>query len=117
MNRVITTEDSIMRLKYAGPFLCLMLLSLPCLGLAQSCDQCANVDRGVVFVIGGVGGWDILGRASQWELPRVGIYHEIRDFAWTHGFGQPFKDLKDTPHMLRKADELADEVLKVKHAN
>ena len=71
-------------------------------------------DKGVVFVVGGVGGWDILGPASQWELPRVGIHHEVRDFIWTHGFGQPFKDLQDTPHVRRKADELAEEIRKIK---
>ena len=72
------------------------------------------INRGVVFVVGGVGGWDILGPASQWELPRVGIHHEIRDFVWTHGFGQPFKDLQDTAHLRRKANELAEEIRKVK---
>ena len=71
-------------------------------------------DKGIVFVVGGVGGWDILGPASQWELPRVGIHHEVRDFVWTHGFGQPFKDLQDAPHLRRKADELAEEILKIK---
>src|SRR6516164_2226811 len=71
-------------------------------------------EKGVVFVGGGVGGWDILGPASQWELPRVGIRHEIRDFVWTHGFGQPFKDLQDTAHLRRKADELAEEIRKIK---
>jgi hypothetical protein len=71
-------------------------------------------EKGVVFVVGGVGGWDILGHASQWELPRIGIQHEIRDFAWTHGVGQPFKDLQDRPHLLRKADELTEEIRKIK---
>jgi pimeloyl-ACP methyl ester carboxylesterase len=80
--------------------------------IAQAVDPPS--DNGVVFVVGGVGGWDILGTASQWELPRVGIHHEVRDFVWTHGFGQPFKDLQDTPHLRRKADELAEEIRKVK---
>jgi pimeloyl-ACP methyl ester carboxylesterase len=74
-------------------------------------------EKGVVFVVGGVGGWDILGPASQWELPRVGIRHEIRDFVWTHGFGQPFKDLQDKPHLLRKSEELADEIRRFKKEN
>jgi hypothetical protein len=74
-------------------------------------------EKGVVFVVGGIGGWDILGAASQWELPRMGIHHEIRDFVWTHGFGQPFKDLQDKPHLIRKAEELAEEVRKVKKEN
>src|SRR5262249_4520602 len=40
-------------------------------------DQC-----GVVFIIGGVGGMDLLGPAAQWALPRAGIRHEVRDFVW-----------------------------------
>jgi hypothetical protein len=69
---------------------------------------------GVVFVVGGVGGIDILGVSAQWALPRAGIPHEVRDFVWTHGWGKVFKDLQDTRHLLRKADVLASEVRQVK---
>jgi hypothetical protein len=69
---------------------------------------------GVVFTVGGVGGLDILGLSAQWSLPRAGIPHEVRDFAWTHGWGQMFKDLQDTRHLLRKAEELADQVRRLK---
>jgi hypothetical protein len=47
-------------------------------------------------------------------LPQVGVQHEVRDFIWTHGWGHMFKDLQDTTHLLRKADELAAEVRQVK---
>jgi pimeloyl-ACP methyl ester carboxylesterase len=97
---------------------CLLLLALqgPSLTPQQEADKAHGAsDHGMVFVVGGVGGWDVLGSASQRELPRVGIHHEVRDFAWTHGWGQPFKDLQDTPHMLKKADELAGEIRKIKH--
>jgi pimeloyl-ACP methyl ester carboxylesterase len=47
-------------------------------------------------------------------LPQVGVQHEVRDFIWTHGWGQMFKDLQDTSHILRRADELAAEVRRVK---
>jgi pimeloyl-ACP methyl ester carboxylesterase len=70
--------------------------------------------KGVVFIVGGVGGFDILGTASQWELPRVGVHHEIRDVVWTHGWGQVFKDLQDRPHLLRQAAALAEEVQQIK---
>lgn len=96
---------------------CLSLAALTGLvfGLQQTPNDAeSSSERGVVFVVGGVGGWDILGPASQWELPRVGIHHEIRDFVWTHGFGQPFKDLQDQDHLLRKAEMLAEEIRKVK---
>ncbi len=70
--------------------------------------------KGIVFIVGGVGGFDILGAASQWELPRVGVHHEIRDVIWTHGWGQVFRDLQDRPHLLRQAAALAEEVQQIK---
>jgi pimeloyl-ACP methyl ester carboxylesterase len=73
--------------------------------------------KGVVFIVGGVGGFDIIGAASQWELPRSGVRHEIRDFVWTHGWGQFLRDLQDRPHMLQKGEELAEEVKKFRKDN
>src|SRR5689334_5309692 len=70
--------------------------------------------RGIVFVVGGVGGIDIIGPASQWALPRAGVQHEVYDFIWTHGKGKIFKDLQDTRHCLTKADELAARVMLVR---
>jgi len=70
--------------------------------------------RGVVFMVGGIGGFDIMGMSGQWAFPHVGIPHEIRDFIWTHGWGKMFKDLQDTHHLLVKAEELAGEVRRVK---
>lgn len=65
---------------------------------------------GVVFVVEGIGGWDVMHSAVHWSLPRAGVSHEIRSFVWTHGKGQMFRDLQDLRHMLRKARVLADEV-------
>ena len=69
---------------------------------------------GVVFIVGGVGGFDVLGSSAQKALPKAGVRHEIREFVWTHGWGQIFKDLQDTPHLLHKADELTSEVRRQK---
>jgi pimeloyl-ACP methyl ester carboxylesterase len=111
-------KECYMVFRFLAAFICLATFSDAGLGqLHMPSEPNSSGDKGVVFVAGGVGGWDILGPASQWELPRVGVHHEIRDFAWTHGFGQPFKDLQDTPHLLRKAVELAEEVRKVKKEN
>ncbi len=66
--------------------------------------------RGIVIIVGGVGGIDVVGCAAQWSLPRAGIHHEVIDFYWAHGKGKILKDLQDTQHCLRKADELAWEV-------
>jgi pimeloyl-ACP methyl ester carboxylesterase len=70
--------------------------------------------RGVVFVVGGVGGFDVVGAAAQWALPRAGVTHEIRDYIWTHGWGRLFQDLQDVRYLLDKADDLAAQVRRVK---
>ncbi len=73
-----------------------------------------NQPKGIVIVLAGVGGLDILGASAQAALPRAGVKHEIREFVWTHGWGQLFKDLQDTPHLRKKAEELATIIRKLK---
>jgi pimeloyl-ACP methyl ester carboxylesterase len=72
------------------------------------------VKPGVVFVVGGVGGLGILGPVAHWKLPQAGVAHEVRDFVWTHGRGQIFKDLQDAPYLVAQAEELARQVQAVK---
>src|SRR5262249_23252659 len=72
---------------------------------------------GVVFIVGGVGGLGFGGSSAPKGPPKAGVRHEIREFVWTHGWGQIFKDLQDTPHLLSKAEELAAEVRQVKAQN
>jgi hypothetical protein len=69
---------------------------------------------GVVLVVCGIGGIDFVALSSQWALPRAGVRHEIREFPWSHGKGRLLRDLQDTQHCLRKANELAAEVRKIK---
>jgi len=69
---------------------------------------------GVVFVIGGIGGIDTLPASAQLVLPLAGVPHEIRNFAWTHGWGQLLKDLMDIEHVKRKAQELAADINRIK---
>jgi pimeloyl-ACP methyl ester carboxylesterase len=69
---------------------------------------------GIVFVVEGVGGFDVFGTSARWALPRAGVRHEIRDFVWTHGWGHVLKDLQDAQHMVRKAGDLAQEIRAVK---
>jgi pimeloyl-ACP methyl ester carboxylesterase len=66
--------------------------------------------RGVIFVVDGIGGMDILCASAQFIFPRKGVPHEVRPFYWSHGTGQLFLDLFDRPHLLRKSCELADAV-------
>ncbi len=102
------------------PFFMLLVVT----GLSASCPNGSRLGAweplrtgpipGVVFVVGGVGGFDFVGSSAQKALPRAGVRHEIREFVWTHGWGQILKDLQDTRHLLRKADQLAAEVLLVR---
>jgi pimeloyl-ACP methyl ester carboxylesterase len=66
--------------------------------------------RGVIFVVDGIGGMDLLCASAQLAFPRKGVPHEVRPFPWSHGTGQLFLDLFDRPHLLRKSRELTDEV-------
>jgi hypothetical protein len=70
--------------------------------------------RGIVFVVGGVGGIGVLWEAAKWALPNSGIHYELRFFPWTHGHGKLLRDLQDTRHYLSKAGELADQIRLVK---
>jgi hypothetical protein len=84
-------------------------------GRGQALDRAPTaVKPGIVYVVGGVGGIDILGLSAQWALPLAGLPHEVRDFVWTHGWGRWFQDLKDTPHLRSRAEILAAEVRKAK---
>src|SRR5439155_12771912 len=67
--------------------------------------------RGLLLVVGGVGGLELMANAAQWALPRAGIHHEVHDFIWTHGKGKILSDLQDARHCLKKADELAAQIL------
>jgi pimeloyl-ACP methyl ester carboxylesterase len=52
--------------------------------------------------------------STHYALPKAGLPHEIRDFVWQHGKGHMFLDLQDTRHCLMKAQELADQIRKIK---
>jgi hypothetical protein len=70
--------------------------------------------RGLVIIVGGIGGTDIAGFAAQWSLPRVGIQAEIREFRWQHGRGHYLRDLQDMRNALQKAADLAREIYRIK---
>lgn len=68
---------------------------------------------GVIFLIGGIGGWDVMPTSARLTFQAAGVPHEVRDFIWTHGWGKLFRDLQDFRHMERKAEELAHEIRQV----
>jgi pimeloyl-ACP methyl ester carboxylesterase len=72
---------------------------------------------GTIFIVGGVGGWDPLAHSAQLVFPAAGVPHRIHDFCWGHGVGRYFSDLMDTPHLARKAEELAALILETREAD
>jgi pimeloyl-ACP methyl ester carboxylesterase len=73
-----------------------------------------DVKPGVVFVLGGIGGLDSVGRAAVHVFPAMGLPHDIRDFVWQHGTGHFLQDLQDTDYLVERAAELASAVRRVK---
>jgi pimeloyl-ACP methyl ester carboxylesterase len=80
----------------------------------QSQPPPSPMKKGLVILVGGVGGVDFFLSAAEWALPHAGVPHQVVEFDWTHGFGKVFKDLQDTQHCLRKSRELSAYVTKVK---
>src|SRR5439155_23222083 len=90
-------------------------LSRPSPARPQAPDRAGPASRsGIVFIVDGIGGLDVLHFSAQVTLPLAGVRHEIRDFAWTHGKGHYLKDLQDTRYVLRKAEVLAAQVRQAK---
>lgn len=96
-----------------------LLLTILCLAPAprtKTADKkpAPTGPRGVVFVVGGIGGFDVLGSSAHLALPKAGVTHEIRDFVWTHGKGKYLQDLRDTRFLMQRANELVARVRRVK---
>lgn len=72
---------------------------------------------GIVFVVEGVGGANLLTWGSEVAFRRAGLPHAVRQFRWTHGFGAVFDDLRDVGHVLAKGEELATEIRQVRAAD
>ncbi|HLJ94039.1 MAG TPA: alpha/beta fold hydrolase [Gemmataceae bacterium] len=107
---------------FLAQVLCIALIALGPIGrtkppIRPPATPDSDSRPGVVIVVCGIGGIDFVALSSQWALPRAGVRHEIREFSWTHGKGRLLRDLQDTQHCLRKADELAEEVRKIKAQN
>src|SRR5579884_198118 len=86
-------------------------------GIVPSAGQAGGpaARRGIVFVVGGVGGCDPLGGSAQWALPQVGINLEVQEIVWSHGGpGCILRDLQDFPYLLDRGRELANQVLQIK---
>jgi pimeloyl-ACP methyl ester carboxylesterase len=65
---------------------------------------------GLVIVLDGVGGLDLLGTSMLYVAPAGGLPHEIRVVPWGHGFGRWFKDLTNVANQKAQAVAIANEV-------
>jgi hypothetical protein len=65
------------------------------------------IPAGIVITVEGIGGIELLGSTISAACHKANMPHEVRRFVWSHGTGKFFKDLQDTQHLLRKAQELA----------
>jgi len=95
-------------------------LALPRAGATEpkpESDSSLEPKPGVVFVVGGIGGLDSVGRAAVHVFPKMGLPHDVRDFVWQHGTGHFLKDLQDTDYLVERAADLAVEVRRVKTAD
>ncbi len=67
-----------------------------------------DVEPGLVIIVEGIGGLDLIGKSANISFKHVGLPHEVHRFTWTHGTGRYLLDLQDTQHILKKAEELAN---------
>jgi pimeloyl-ACP methyl ester carboxylesterase len=100
----------------------LLVLEQPLWILAQPAPNAqppTEVVPGLVIIVEGIGGLDFIGKSANIAFKQVGLPHEIHHFTWTHGTGKYLKDLQDTQHILKKADELAAFIkdYRAKHPN
>jgi pimeloyl-ACP methyl ester carboxylesterase len=89
----------------------LMVAALLC-GVPAATAQGAK--PGVIFLVEGVGGANLLTLGSEIACRRAGLPHAVRRFRWSHGFGRVFEDLQDIAHVMAKGEELAKEIRAVR---
>ncbi|MBI3822400.1 MAG: alpha/beta fold hydrolase [Planctomycetes bacterium] len=96
-----------------------LLVEQPLWVLALPTPPADDVVPGLVIIVEGIGGLDMIGKSADHAFKRAGLPHEVHHFHWGHGAGKYLKDLQDTQHMLKKAEELAAFIrdYRAKHPN
>lgn len=87
-----------------------MMLMHPPLNLRAHGDspaQASGIEPGLVIIVEGVGGIDMVCKSAALAFRQVGLPHEVHYFNWSHGAGKVLRDLQDTQHVFKKAEELA----------
>jgi pimeloyl-ACP methyl ester carboxylesterase len=74
---------------------------------APAARRANEITPGLVIIVEGIGGLDLVGIGAELALHHAGLPHELHHFNWTHGTGRYLRDLQDTQHILKKSEELA----------
>lgn len=77
----------------------------------ESRECTVSSEKGVVYLVDGVGGFGFAPKVIESALADAGVPHEVRNFYWSHGFGRWHADLTDDENLRRKASELADSIM------
>jgi len=93
--------------KWLTPLLAVLVLLEPALSSLAQQRPAPEIEPGLVILVEGIGGIDIIGKSANVSFKLAGLPHEVHHFNWTHGTGHFLRDLQDTQHILKKADELA----------
>lgn len=79
--------------------------------------QTPREKNGVVVMVEGIGGWNVMGKVAKVALRQAGVPHDVAEFHWSHGFGHLLQDLQDTRYLLGKAEDLAEWVRRMHDAD
>ncbi len=66
---------------------------------------------GLVLVADGVGGLDLCGTGLQYMVAAEGLPYVVKVLRWGHGLGRWHADLTNVSNHVKKAEQMADEVL------
>jgi pimeloyl-ACP methyl ester carboxylesterase len=73
-------------------------------------EPAADPPRGLVLVIGGVGGLDLCEVGLRYVAGAARLPYAVEDFPWGHGFGRWFADLSDVDNRDHRARMLAEAI-------
>ncbi len=85
------------------------------LGTQAAWTQENKKPKGMVFLLEGIGGFELLHVSGTIGLKwQAGLPHEVQQFSWSHGPGCFLMDLQDFRHLKQKSQELARKILAIK---
>lgn len=73
---------------------------------SQPSSQFSLRPRQVIVAMDGVGGTGIMPQTLALAMRMAGTDHQVRKFFWTHGIGQPIKDLCNRENIEQRSLEL-----------